>query len=250
MPSNRKNLDELSPVQRRVHEFLYGELERNVRWLANQLKNPYPTLHGKLYINKTIDADTLGEIVNVFRRHKPGVTLEQFLYGTPGGERPAPDLPNAAELAQDTLNGGEMFKEIVERSPTAVMIFVDNVRVYANQACSDIIGIPLKDLIGTGWLMEEFIHPADVDMVKQAVARVSEEAKAPWIRFRYHKAGRTAYEWAEASGVAIPYGKGNALILFVREADISDMLERISREAGRDFRSAVMETYKRMTEGE
>lgn len=80
MARQRKTDEELSPIQRRIVDAL-RDLKRSSRWLASEIAEPYGSVYTKLYINETIDSETVLKVGSVLSKSDKKYSAKFLLTG-------------------------------------------------------------------------------------------------------------------------------------------------------------------------
>ncbi len=140
----------------------------------------YQSLEGKL---QNFDCQIIhksGEIRDVNITNYP-ILIEEEIVGVYGIAKDITDIKQKRKiLLEEIRQREEIYREIVEHSPDAVIIVGKEVILFANDTAVKLFGACNKeDVIGKN--MFDFIHPSYVDMVKKRVQEVEDGLPVDFI---------------------------------------------------------------------
>jgi len=109
----------------------------------------------------------------------------------------------------------EKFRSLAQTTPTAIMVYQNNVWVYANQAATQITGYGEHELIGMKFW--EFIHPEHKNLVKER-GQKRQIGQNPISRYEFKIVSRTGQEkWVDMSATGITFHDKPAVLVSVTE---------------------------------
>lgn len=112
----------------------------------------------------------------------------------------------------------ERYRLLVDLSPDAVIVIQDGRFVFANPAAVVLHGAESQDQM-IGRLLNDFLHPDDIERVRGAVEALARERSASLTDVRVRRLDGD-YTWTEGSGVLVDYAGMPAVQVIIR--DITD----------------------------
>ncbi|MBN2223181.1 MAG: PAS domain S-box protein [Deltaproteobacteria bacterium] len=176
-----------------------------------------------------------GEIITIETRERL-IWKEGRVVGVHGIGR---DVTQRKRTERALRESEERYRQLVEVSPDAVIVYSDGKIMYANPAAIDLIGVASAEEL-TGRNILDFVHPDYVDTIVESIQE-SLEADAP-ARMLEEKFVRTDGQIIDCEVVAMPLtyeGQPAMLViardvtarkktehaLFVREQELNDIFE-------------------------
>ncbi len=109
----------------------------------------------------------------------------------------------------------EKFRSLAQTTPTAILVYQNNVWVYANLAASHITGYDEGELLGKKFW--EFIHPDHKNLVKER-GQKRQIGQNPISRYEFKILSRSGEEkWVDMSATAITFHDKPAILVSVIE---------------------------------
>jgi PAS domain S-box-containing protein len=133
------------------------------------------------------------------------------------------DLRERKKIQKAIQAEEKKYRTLIENASQSIAVVMDEKIMYANSKSEEVIGYPLKDLIGLPFL--ELVHPDDLERIKKRYKkRIKGEELSRFVQFRMiSKKGKV--KWFETNGVLIPWGKKTGVMYFT-----TDITERKKAE--------------------
>lgn len=136
----------------------------------------------------------------------------------------------------------ERYRSLVELSPEAIVIHVDEVVVFANQATVNLFGAEsVQEILGKSIYLFVDSDPENVNRIRARIGGVqSNGGVAEAMTNRYVRLDGTRFE-AEARSVALLYQGRTAVMSILRDVTERKQREEALRESERQLKEAVAE---------
>ncbi len=125
------------------------------------------------------------ELSRLERRHrrKDGTLIEVEVTtnnldwaGRPAKLVLATDVTERKRAEERIRESEESYRRLVEQSPDAILVHRRGTIIFANSACSELLGASsVEEILGKQYL--DFVHPADREAVKQRIQKFSHDAE-------------------------------------------------------------------------
>jgi len=145
----------------------------------------------------------------------------------------------AKKCAEAALKASEtQYRQLVERSPDAVLVHQDGVWCFANSIGLELMGAETaKDLLGRSVLRS--VHPDDRDIVTERMKnRVSKEEALPLIEERLLRLDGSEF-WAEVTGIPVEHEGRSASLVIARDVTQRKNSEMALRQEKRNMQTIL-----------
>ncbi len=130
-----------------------------------------------------------------------------------------------------------LYRTVIEQTRDALLIFVDNRAVYANQALLDLLGI--EDMSGFGADPFHFFMEGDRDRAKERLKHVLTQGYTPgFFRYRLKRKDRQTIH-VDVSTSPVTYNGKKGIICFARDVTENVRLEEEKKETQLRLQSLV-----------
>ncbi len=178
------------------------------------------TLNGKkwFYSNQTVIKDINGNIKGV-----------QVI---------AKDITERKNAEEKILESEEKYRELVENSPDAIVIYEQGIVLFANKKSYEILGANENDVI-VGKPIISFVHPSSKELVVERMKKVAtENIILPFIEERLLKFDGSAAE-VELKALPIKLEGKKAVQLIIRDLTERKLAEEKIRKTELHFKSLI-----------
>ena len=141
------------------------------------------------------------------------------------------DIENLDPVTFDPDEQDQLFRAVIRRSLSGILIFQEDRVVFSNPALQDIVGLTEDEILGLNPF--DLVHPADRDLVRQrAAARLQGLSPPDDYEFRILTAdGKT--RWAHLLATSITYQGKPAILGNILDIDERKRAQELQREDAR-----------------
>lgn len=139
----------------------------------------------------------------------------------------------------EAVEDANLFQQLVNQAPDAVLLIADGVIVFANPASARMAGVAsVEGMVGRA--ISDFLHPDDAHETLERLQRIAHgETPEPLERRMVQADGTTI--WTEARGVLSRYRGQPAILAIVRDVDSRRRMESELDDTLGDLRAANAE---------